>query len=320
MNKQLQVSIVQRVRQFLGVNEECSASELYSNLREYRNQMHPDRFTDDASKEHAETKFKESQKLLPELFRFVQDEALHRTPAELALYKPVYENVFTQNALDAARKEIADLKEQLEWRKREVDNIKEQLADRKKQEFDAERKRLESLYRPSGRSWASLGITLLLSGALAVMTKIEEVSTELKKYSPIDDEVLNTALFLVFLTILVLMIKCLIENSIMKRRVQEVCSAKAPIDFLKHIAEETSTGEPEYFTEYQVFEFLHGPKRWWKSALSFLGFVHYQIETIDQLKTFFISTLLRKELVTISHAEGLNRSFSIRKKRGEWNI
>ena len=80
MNKQLQVSIVQRVRQFLGVNEECSASELYSNLREYRNQMHPDRFTDDASKEHAETKFKESQKLLPELFRFVQDEALHRTP------------------------------------------------------------------------------------------------------------------------------------------------------------------------------------------------------------------------------------------------
>ena len=318
MNEQLQVRIVQRVRQFLGVEEECSASELYSKLHEYRNQMHPDRFTDGARKEHAETKFKEAQNLLPELCRFIQDEVLRRTPTDLALYKPVYEHVFTQNALDAASKEIDDLKQQLEWRKHEMDSIKEQLADRKKQEFDAERTRLESLYRPSGRSWASLGITLLLSGALAVMTKIEEVSAKLKKYSPVDDEVLNTALFLAFLTILVLMVKRLIENSIMKRRVREVCSAKAPIDFLKHVSEETSTGEPEYFTEYQVFEFLHGPKRWWKSALSLLGFVHYQIETVDQLKTFFISNLLHKELVTISHAEGLNRSFSIRKKRGEW--
>lgn len=320
MKNHVQLSIVQRIKKFLHVDEECSASELYSRLREYRNQTHPDRFTEDKSKKQAEDKFKEAQKLLPELFQFIQNEALYRTPAELSLYKPVYDHVFTQASLDAAQKEIADLKRELEWRKREVERLTEQLGDNKKQEFDAERKRLEELYKPSRRSWASLGITLLLSGALTIMTKIEEVSSFLKKYSPVDETYLNKGTFIVFLIILALLIKRVTENTIMKRRVCEVCSAKAPVDFIKHIEQVSKSDTPEHFTEYQVFEFLHGSTRWWKRVLSALGFVHYQVETVDQLKDFFISNSLCKELISISYAEGLDRRFTIRKKRGDWDV
>lgn len=319
MNKQMQVNILQRVRKFLGVDEECSASELYSRLREYRNQMHPDRFTEDEAKEHAEAKFKEAQQLLPELFRYVQDEALHRTPAELALYKPVYDHVFTQAALDAARSEIDDLKQQLEWRENEVERLEGQLNDRKNQEFDAERRRLEKLYKPGGRTWASLGITLVLSGALAIMTKMEDVSAKLKQYSPVDEKLLNNCTFGLFLLILLLAAKRFVENVIMRRRVREVCSVKAPIDFLNFLSGRRAAEDVEHFSEYEVYEFLGGNALWWKRALGVCGFVHFQIETIDELKSFFISSLLKKELISISYAEGLDRRFSIRKKRGNWD-
>ena len=320
MNNQVQLSILQRVKGLLGVQDECSATELYSRLREYRKQTHPDRFTDDKSKDYAEAKFKEAQELLPELFRYIQDEALHKTPAELALYKPIYDHVFTQAALDNARNEIDGLKQKLQLSDQNVAELNKKLADRKNQEFESERKRLEGLYKPGGRTWASLGITLLLSGTLTVMTKMEEVSAKLKRYSPVNDDLLNKYLFCLFLLILILVAKRLAESAVMKRRVREVCSAKAPIEFLKYLEQNSYDDSIEYFTEYQVFEFLHGPKNLWKTILSLLGFVHYQTETIEQLKSFFISSLLQKELISISYAEGLDRRFSIRKKRGSWDI
>lgn len=289
--------------------------------------MHPDRFIGDEAKYHAEERFKAAQELVPELLRYVQDEVVQLTPTELAPYKPVYDHVFTQAALDSALSrieglnlEIKDLERQVEWHKQRVDDLNTKLGDKKNDEFEAERLRLEKLYGTDGRTWASLGILIVLTGTMGIFTRIEEVSTKMRRYSPVYENVLNNCLFGIFLIILFFALKRFVENLIMKRRIREVCSVQAPIDFLAFLTRGRNEVIVEKFSEYEVYEFLNGPSRWWKRVLSLLGFVHYQIETSEQLKNFFISSLLKKELISISYAEGFNRWFLIRKRRGDWDI
>lgn len=320
MNDQIQVSLIQRVKTFLGINEECSATELYNRLREYRKQTHPDRYTDKEQKKDAESRFKDTQGLIDELFQFIQDETLQRSPTDLSLQKPLYDNVFMQQELDIRLKEIEKLKQKLEWRERDINKLKKQINDQSAQEFIEERKRLENLYRPKARNWASLGAVLLFSSMIAVMTKVEDASVKFKKYSPIDENILNTIIFIILLIILFLTAKRLLENTLMKQRVRDVCSAKARIEFLKYITDQSESDKLEYFTEYQVFEFIRGKKRWWKVLLSTFGFVHFKTETVDELKDFFIESLLKKELISISHAQSLDRKFSIRSKERVWDL
>jgi len=320
INKSLQINIVKNVRDLLEIQGECSTTELYRLLREYRNQIHPDRYSEESSKKIAEVKFKQANQLLQELFLYIQNESLNRTPTELVLYKPIYDHVLTQAALDRSQEEINDLKQRLDLRDWEIDRLKKQLDDKEKQEFEDERKKVESLYTMSRRGWASMGIALILSGLLTIMTKIEDVSAKLKKYSPIDEKYLNLFLFIVFITVLMLTLKKYVENKIMKRRLDQVCSAIVSNGFIAYLEQKSRGKEVKDFNEYEVFEYLYGPKHWWKKILSACGFVHFQINKIEQLKDFFISNLLRKRLVSISYANKLDRSFTIKFKGKHWDL
>jgi hypothetical protein len=175
-------------------------------------EIHPDRFSDEEAKKTANAKFTEAQELLSELFQYIQDEAAHRTPAELVLFKPLYDSVFLQHALDASRTEISELKTSLEWSEREVEELKTSLKKRDDDHFDDERKRIQKMYLPSTTSWASLGIIFVLSFLLTAMSKVKNVSDFISQYSPFSQNLMNTTLFIVLIIMIVLTLKRYVEN------------------------------------------------------------------------------------------------------------
>lgn len=90
MSTSIQKSILQRARDFLQTADTVSATELYTQLEQYRNEIYPDRFIDDETKKNVEQRFAEAQNLLTELFHFIQAEAGNKNPTEMVRYKPIY--------------------------------------------------------------------------------------------------------------------------------------------------------------------------------------------------------------------------------------
>ncbi len=318
----LQVTILERAKQFLGMQGQSSnATDLYTLLVHYRNQMHPDRYADSELKKSAEERFKQTEQLIQELRMYIETEIITMPPALLECNSASYDYFHSLSSLDVAMQQIDELKRNLETKDWHIEQLEKKLADKSDKKFEDERKRLESLYKISGKGWTSLGITLALTASITIMTKIEDVSTKIKRYFPVDEKYFNYLILFFLIIVIALAIKRIIENSVMKRRVREVCSTKTPVDFVrkleKYWEEDVYNFDEEVaeFTEYQVFQFLYGSEHWWKKWLSALGFVYFQVQTVDQLKDFFISTLLHKELATISHADGLDRTFKIRRKR-----
>jgi hypothetical protein len=322
MSNSIQKSIIQRVHDFLNVQDECSPAELYTRLREYRNQIHPDRFVEEKAKKTAEARFKDAQELMTELFRHIQDEAIHRTPAEIVLYKPVYDNVFTQHELDEARKEIEDLKQSIEWREHEIELLKDELKKKEDAHFQEERRNLEKMYRPTTGRLASLGIVFVLGALMAAMSKVKEVSDFISQYSPFPSGTINMFLFVIFTTMLLLTLKRYIENLLLRRRVQEVCSARFSVDFMKHLSLICSweADKPKKFAESHAFDFISGGRSLWKSVLGHVGFPLFQTSTHELLKNCFLDHLLQKQLIEISNAEALDRTFIIREAVRHWKL
>jgi hypothetical protein len=191
------------------------------------------------------------------------------------------------------------------------------LEEKKNVDLEKEGQELKLLYKPSPQSLASLGILFLLSVAFAAMTKIEEVYNLIKKYSPIREGYINTAIFAIFIFMLVVVIKQYIENRLLVRRTGEVCSPLFCRAFLEYVdsVKEREANRPRTFTESDALAFISGKNAWWKRALSFLGFRMFQVETYDKLKNYFINMLLNKKLINILHAKDLDRVFSIRDEK-----
>jgi hypothetical protein len=317
MSTAIQKSILQRVRDFLGINGELSATELHRELRGYLTEIQPDRFSDDAAKKAAESKFNEAEQLLAELFQFIQNEATQKSPSELCLFKPVYDGVFLQHALDASKKEIKDLKIQLERKEDEIGQLKTSLKKTEDEKFESERKRIEKMYKPSATKWASLGIMFALSVLAAAMTKVKDVSEFILQYSPFPQNFMNTTIFMILIVMVILTLKQYVENLVLRRKLEDICSARFTVDFVDYLArlDSAEAEKPKRFTEANVFDFISGKRSRWKAFLGHVGFRIFQTRTDESLKNCFINHLLKKELVQVSHADGLDRFFTINRTR-----
>ena len=60
-----------------------------------------------------------------------------------------------------------------------------------------------------------------------------------------------------------------------------------------------------------MFDFIAGKRAGWKILLGSLGFKLFQTRTYETLKDYFIGHLLKKELIKISYARDLERTFTI---------
>jgi hypothetical protein len=98
--------------------------------------------------------------------------------------------------------------------------------------------------------------------------------------------------------------------------VEDVCSVRFAADFVNYVSslDPDETERPKRFTESSTFDFISGNRSWWKSFLAGIGFRLFQTRTHESLKNCFIDYLLKKELIQISHADALDRLFTIRSR------
>jgi len=314
MNTTIDKSIIQKVKEVLQIEDELSSIQLLKLLKDYRKKIHPDKFMEDDARNKATEKFKALGNTIDELNRFIENEKLHRSAKDLALFEPLHDNVSLQSQLDEASKKIKELENQAGDLKNQNDELNAALSKKQNDELENKNLELKQLYKPSKQRLASLGILFLLSSTFTVMTKIEEVSSVLKKYSPLPESFLNMMIFSLFIFMLLLVVKQYIENKILSQQVSEVCSPKFSKQFWSYLdyIKDWEDDKTKDFSEEDVFSFIYGKKTKIKKTFAYLGFKLFQVETIDRLKNFFINSLLNKQLIKISLAKDLDRTFTIK--------
>lgn len=316
MRNELQKTLAQRAKEILQTDEEHSLFELAELLRQFRNDTHPDKFQDEVLKAKAEARFKNAQSLLDELEKQMEVNRFNLKPGEMALYRPLYDVVQLKSELDKSKKELQDAKYELNNEREKNDDLSMQLQTKKDDSLYAEIQHLQSIYKPSKRKYASVGLAIILSGALGVMTQMEKVSGILEKYSPFGKQYISTGLFVCLLCFLTTMFRKLWEGEYIKRKSEEFCSPKCANDFMEYLKVTRSSDAPILeFSEVEVFDFISGGRQRLKGVVSFLGFQIFRRETVNRLKDIFIHNSLNKKLVDVSRADGMQRFFTISSTR-----
>ena len=119
---------------------------------------------------------------------------------------------------------------------------------------------------------------------------------------------------------LLLVVKQYIENKILSQKVSDVCAPSFSKEFWAYLSniKEWEDDKTKDFSEEDVFTYIYGKKTIIKNILGKIGFKLFQAETIDRLKNFFISSLLNKQLIIISLAKDLDRTFTIKEGRRKY--
>jgi hypothetical protein len=282
-------------------------------LRHFRNDTHPDLYQDQELKKQAESRFKDAQALLDEFDKQMEIERFNRKPTELTLYKPLYDAVKLQSELDKTKKELEDAKYELASERERCDELAKELQKKKDDSLNNEIEHLRSIYRPSTRKYASIGLAILLSGALGVMSQMEKVSGVLERYSPFGKQYISTGLFICLVLFLAAMLRKMWEREYIKRKSEEVCSPKCAKDFMGYLDKRTTSlhGAAAVFSEVEAFDFIAGDHQRLKRIIGFLGFQIFGRDTTNRLKDLFIHSLLNKKLIEFSRAQSLQRHFKI---------
>lgn len=318
MSNELQKGLPERIKDFLQLEGEHSLLELAGHLREFRNGTHPDRFQDEDLKRKAEARVKDAHALLDEIEKHLEVEQFNRKPTEMTLYKSLYDAVQLQSKLDKADKELEDTKRELTSEREQSEKLTMELAIKKDDSLNADIKHLQSIYRPSTRKYASIGLAILLTGALGVMWQMERVSSILEAHSPFGKKFIGTGLFICLVLFLAEMLRKMWESGYIKRKSEEMCSPKCAQDFMQYLEKRTSSlSSDATFSEVDAFDFITGNNQHLKSLISYLGFHIFRRDTTNRLKDIFIHSLLNKKLIEFSNAEKLQRHFKITNAKDE---
>jgi hypothetical protein len=221
-----------------------------------------------------------------------------------------------QQQVDESKEEIDRLKSQLESEMKKNQGVECQLDQKRDDALKQELKELESLYKLTTLDVGYLGVAAVVASLSVILGQMEEFAQIIKKYSPINDTLLNQGLFTLFIILLAMTAKKYFESHIVQRKAREITTPLFHSLFLDDLRAKKSI-DPEniiYFTESEAFKFIAGEQKWWKKLLSTVGFRLFQLETTSLLAHLFIADLLAKKLIAIGGAEMLDRTFRIRTK------
>jgi hypothetical protein len=307
MADELELNIIDRIKAILKIDNN-SPLELLQLLRKHRNNLHPDKFTDETAKNEAKEKFVVYSRLIDELDSYIQREKLNKSPIELALYEPLYDNSSLQSQLENIIHENEKLKDEIEMYKDKLKNMENDLIQKAANDLDKEKNELIKLYKLKKMRIFSVSLFLILTGIIPVLTKIDSIAEIIRRYAPFTVIQINSFTFFIFVFIIVLSIINWFQYYLLKIKLSEI---QSPIFINKFI---NSLEENKYFTENDVYVFIYGKSVFFKKCLHFIGIRYYIAETTIQLKDVFIHNLLNKQLIEISYAENLDRKFKIKDK------
>lgn len=312
--KKLDKSIIQRVKDELDISDDLSSTELYDLLHKYRSSQHPDNFIDSDKQKEAEEKFKSLSSLLQELASFIEKEKLQKKPSEIIPYEKDFELVKTKQTNVRLEEEIENLKLTIRVNEYKIKELKKELVKLRSDKLDEKTKNLIELYKPSKKNLFALGITFFLTFIIGVLSRIDEIATLMSKYSPLDKTIFNYIVFIILVLIPIKYLKMIYEESRIQKLAKKI---KTPLFIHKFSEFLEEKNDKDKFVEMDVFNFLHAqffPKNVFRRFFFTKVFNLYNEITIDSMKDIFIYNLFNKQLIEISSAENLSRSFSIIKK------
>ena len=308
---ELNKSIIQKVKDELEITDDLSSTELYDLLHRYRSSQHPDKFTDDKRKEEAEEKFKNLNTLLQELASYIETEKLQKKPSEIIPFQKDFDLVKSKQANVNLEETINRLELTIRVNEITIRDLKRELARLRSEKVDKKTKELIKLYKPTKKNLFALGITFFLTFIIGILTKIEEIATIISKYFPFNEKILNYIIFGILVLIPMKYMKMVYEES----RIQKLSNKiKTPLFINKFYQYLKNNDITESFAEINVYDFLTNqliPKNKIIKFINSKVFHLYSEITIDSLKDIFIYNLINKQLINISTAEKLDRTFRI---------
>ena len=316
MTNNLDLNIIQQIKGLLGISDDKPHNELYDELYDYRNSQHPDKFQNDEAKKIAEENFKKAGELLNKLKGILEKELTERKPSEVVAIRESIDLINVKSDNVNYQEEIQNLKRTLSSNEFQIKTLQKTIKSLRNRKAEKKSTELISLYKPTKQKLITLGATFVFAMIMSFLTKVEEIALFISKYSPFDKKYIHFAIFLILLFIPIRVIWAYLKQ----RTISEISRKILTAPFIKGFKDYTNNSDN--FTESQVHEYLNNkliPKSSLQKFFSIRVFkIHTEIN-IDSLKDIFIYTLLSKQLIEISRANRLERSFSIVKPYS-WEI
>lgn len=182
--------ILQRVRNELDIRENGAVNEndLYRLLEKTRNSFHPDKTTNENSKEVYKEKFTELTSLLREFGEYISLKPI-KTSADLAYYdKDQIQNIELKHEILILNEKVEELEKKLKSKELKISNLKGDVKVLRDKKIEEETKKLLDLYKPKRINIYAIGLVAFLGLFLNILVQIESVSTLFSKYTPFLNE------------------------------------------------------------------------------------------------------------------------------------
>lgn len=301
-------SIIENVKEYLGITEIDDEFNLLPKLREARNNYHPDKFTGEESKKLAENKFTEASALLNELSEYLEKKKLLLPSTELAEKSLFFEKETAYNQLEEANSKIKDLEFHNRLLKDDNTNLKNQLKKLNSSTLSETKEKIIGNYKVGKKIYLKDSSLLILTAIPPLLSQIEVIKNFVEKYSPISTDNINIIMFILFIIIILSFVKKIIEFKLINNKIDEITSAPFIQKFM-----DTLSGKK--FSELDVYTFLNGSKCLKiKNILKHIGFRLFKAKTLNHLSEIFIKNLLAKDLISYSGTEDLKEFFSVKSK------
>ena len=193
-------------------------------------------------------------------------------------------------------------------------SLKNEIKNLRDERIKESTKELIELYKPKQKSIFTPGLVAVGSLITLVITKIEEIADVIFKYSPISEPLFNGVVFAILIGAIVIMIFNYQRERILEGYANTVKTSKTVKGFYDYITDHDDKKKITKFTETQVFEFIEYKIIWYSPIRRILFKSILRIldeNTIDKLKDIFIYNLLSKQLIEISTAEYMDRTFTL---------
>lgn len=304
-------SILQKVKNELQLNEDLPSTDLYDLLHKHRSNNHPDKFTNDDTKKEAEEKFKEVNVLLKELQIFIEKEKLEKKPSELIIYQKDFELIKLKQEIISLENKNETLTYSNESKQREIERLIKAINKVRNEDLAEKTSDLIKLYKPNNKNLFSLGLSIVLTLIVGVLSKIEDVANIINKYSPFEPKTFKYIVFGILIFFILRYCKMIYEGGRIENSAKKI---KTPFLINKFVNFLVEKGNDDNFTEMDVYDFLSKelvPKNFITKILFSKIFHLYSETTVDSMKDIFIYNLINRKLITISHADKLDRKFKI---------
>lgn len=307
MKSENEDDIVQRVKDFLDTTEDIQPTDLYDLLFAYRNSMHPDRFHEDSQKSTAEERFKVANTLLHDLRLFIEHRSLVVTPKDLIPLQREYELIRARD--DSIRKdeEIQEIKRDLELAKWEVAQLKKRLETLGAQKIRETRTELIRKRGPHAVHATTAAIGVVLTASWATISQFSDFLRRIRELLPLNAVWLDWLFALLLVGSLLWFLRQLVQKHRLKCFLEIASLGKITLQFQNFLVERKKLRK---FTESDVSEFIEdrfASRRIWQRLLENRT---KDPLILEQIKDFFIVTLLGRELIERVGAYGMLPEYS----------